>query len=84
MLYEVITLNTAGEADYIALSVDKTQINANSQDVVHIEAQIVDKSGIPVQTKESQIHFQIKGKCRILGVDNGRSDSVQDYSYNFV
>lgn len=62
-------IETASEAAAIQLEVDGS----------HVIAQIVDGRGIPVKTDEREIAFSIEGDARILGVDNGRKDNVQDF-----
>lgn len=72
-------IQSAGEAASIRLTTDKTKLNANGYDVVHIVAQLVDAQGHPVFTTEADVHFDILGDCRLLGVDNGSTRNVQDY-----
>lgn len=38
--------------------------------------------GLPVRSEERELTFDIQGDCRLLGVDNGATDSVQDYQAN--
>ncbi|SHH84591.1 sugar-binding domain-containing protein [Clostridium grantii] len=70
---------TSGKPAGILLTIDKKQLIADGTDVVHVVAQLVDKDDIPVYNKEKEIKFNVKGECRVLGVDNGASSNVQDY-----
>jgi hypothetical protein len=72
-------LSTAGGPATLHLVADKTTLEADGYDVVHLVAQLCDERGVPVRTEEREIHFEIQGNCRLLGVDNGSVDSVQDY-----
>ena len=76
------TLITALEPNAIELSVDNTQLRANGYDVAHIVAQLVDKNGNPVKNNDREITFTINGDVKILGVDNGANDNVQDFQSN--
>lgn len=77
-------LKTASSAVSVFLSADRTQIHANDEDVVHIEAQLMDQSGNPVRTQEHTVTFHVRGDCKVLGVDNGSVLSVQPYQTNQV
>ena len=72
-------LNTAGEVASIQLCADKEVIHVHPDEVVHITAQIVDKEGNKVSEHEEKITFEIEGSASLVGVDNGDTDSVQDY-----
>ena len=61
------------------ISSDKTSLDANGYDVAHIVAQLVDAHGVPVKHVEQEIVFSVDGACRVLGVDNGSVQNVQDY-----
>jgi hypothetical protein len=71
-------LQTAAKPHAISLSVDSSP----KADVVHLVAQIVDSKGVPVRHIEKPIRFSIEGDATILGVDNGATNSVQDYQSN--
>jgi hypothetical protein len=73
---------TAQPPAQVALAVDKQTLVADRYDVVHVEAQLCDAAGTPVRTDERQITFETAGPCRLLGVDNGSTQSVQDYQSN--
>jgi len=75
---------TAGPPVAIQLTADRKSLRADGKDVAHIVAMLVDKSGVPVKTENRQITFDIEGIGRVLGVDNGAVNSVQDYQSNRV
>ncbi|GGG40123.1 glycoside hydrolase family 2 TIM barrel-domain containing protein [Christiangramia forsetii] len=79
-----IQRTTAGPPVAIELSTKNNSIAANSRDVAHIVAQLIDDSGNPVKTQEKKIEFTIEGEAKILGVDNGAGDNVQDYQSNSI
>lgn len=73
------SLRTAGEFAAIEISADQTELKANGYDVSHIVVQLTDAAGIPVRTSDKEVVFKIEGDARLLGVDNGLRDNVQDY-----
>lgn len=78
------TLATSGRAVRIDLSADKTTLNAGSDDVTHVVAQLRDDQGKPVRIQEEEITFGLEGKARFLGVDNGSVNNVQDFQSNRI
>ncbi len=78
------TIVTAGKPTNVKLTVDKSNLDANNDDVAHIVAQLVDEKGNPVKNIEQEITFDIDGDVKLLGVDNGHVNSVQDYQTNKV
>lgn len=72
-------LVTASEPAQIILTADRQTMNANTEDVVHIVAKVVDKDGNQVIDNDINIKFDISGPHRLLGVDNGFNASTQDY-----
>ena len=74
--YELVTARTPASID---LAADKRALAADSYDVAHLIAQLCDENGVPVKVEEREIHFDIQGDCRLLGVENGSVASVQDY-----
>ncbi|MBT4500153.1 MAG: glycoside hydrolase family 2 protein [Gemmatimonadetes bacterium] len=75
-------LETAGDPTQIRLTADRSTLTADFYDVVHLTAQLCDAAGLPVRSEERELTFDIQGDCRLLGVDNGATDSVQDYQAN--
>ena len=39
----------------------------------------MDEAGNPVRNQEREIRFELEGDARILGVDNGAPDNIQDF-----
>ena len=73
------TLNTPEKIAQIALSIDRDTLSANQYDVAHIEAQLLDKNGIPVTHTPTEVQFDIDGPVKLLGIDNGDAANVQGY-----
>jgi hypothetical protein len=77
-------LITAGEPAAISLAVDRRKIQADGTDACHVVAQLVDAEGTPVPTEDRQLTFSIEGEARLLGVDTGAPDNVQDFQSNTI
>lgn len=77
-------IETAGSAHRISLSLDKADLKADAYDVVHIVAQVVDADGVPVKHHDFELNFDVKGDVRILGVDNGSPQNIQDIQSNKI
>ncbi|SFF68352.1 protein of unknown function [Salegentibacter agarivorans] len=76
------SLVTPTQAYAIKLTTENDTLQANAYDVSHVVAQIVDKAGNPIKTKEQNIEFSVEGEAKVLGVDNGSGTNVQDYQSN--
>jgi beta-galactosidase len=66
-LYE---LHTAGKADRISLTVDKTRLTNDWNDVVFVTATVVDANGVPVPDADNLISFDATGAGKIVAVDS--------------
>ena len=72
---------TAGQPAKIQLLADRKAIEADEQDVVHIEVNIQDKENNFVPDASNRIHFKVEGEAKIIAVDNG--DPLNDESYDY-
>ena len=70
---------TAGKPAKIGLHAEKTQLKPDGQDLLYLYFDVLDKSGNWVPTASNQLHFEIEGLARIVGVDNGRQASRERY-----
>ena len=62
---------TTGPAASIRLSADRTEINADGEDVAVLKVEALDKNGRPVPTADSLISFKVSGDGALIGVGNG-------------
>jgi beta-galactosidase len=62
---------TTGAPETIKLTADRTEIDANGEDVSMIRVEVLDKEGRHVPTADNQISFKISGDGTFLGVGNG-------------
>ncbi len=75
------TVHTVGPIRDINLQIDKQIIYTESDSVAHVIAQLEDENGYVITNQEEKIEFEVDGNCKILGVDNGSPDNVQDYQH---
>ena len=64
-------LKTAGRPARVVLSVDKPMLAYAWDDVVYVEATVVDESGVVVPSASDLVTFRVTGPGRIVAVDNG-------------
>ena len=70
---------TAGKPTKIGLHAEKSQLEPDGQDLLYLYFDVLDKDGNWVPTASNQLHFEIEGPARIVGVDNGRQASRERY-----
>jgi len=62
---------TTGEAVAIRLTADRTEINADGEDVAVLKVEVLDKEDRPVPTASNLIGFKVSGAGTLIGVGNG-------------
>jgi beta-galactosidase len=62
---------TTSQPATIRLTTDRTEINADGEDVALIKVEVLDKEGRPVPTAQDMIGFKVEGNGVLLGVGNG-------------
>ena len=72
-------VRTTGAAAAIRLTADRDRIGTGRGDVAHVTVEVLDANGLLVPTAEHEIAFDLRGSGRIIGVDNGRPDSIEPY-----
>jgi Glycoside hydrolase family 2 C-terminal domain 5/F5/8 type C domain/Domain of unknown function (DUF4982) len=72
-------VRTAAAAARVALSADRTSINADGEDLAFLTADIVDANGVFVPTAGNTVNFSVSGPGRLVGVDNGNAISLESY-----
>lgn len=72
-------LQTASEPAQIQLIADRTQINADGEDLSYITVALLDANGVRNPKAENEIHFTINGPGTIAGVGNANPVSLESY-----
>jgi beta-galactosidase len=62
---------TTGETVAIRLTADRTEIDADGEDIAILKVEALDKEGRAVPTASNLIGFRISGEGRLIGVGNG-------------
>jgi beta-galactosidase len=75
-------IKTTGEPASIRLSADRETIHSDARDVVHITVEVLDKEGLVVPTAANRIRFIVRGKGKLIGVDNGNPMDRDSFQLN--
>jgi beta-galactosidase len=62
---------TTGKPASIKLTADRTEINADGEDVAVIRVESLDDQGRQVPTADFQVNFRVRGEGALIGVGNG-------------
>ncbi len=62
---------TTGPAVAIRLAADRTEIDADGEDIAVLTVEAIDKEGSPVPTANNLIDFRVSGEGVLIGVGNG-------------
>jgi beta-galactosidase len=62
---------TTGPTVAIRLTADRTEIDADGEDLVFLTVEALDKEGRPVPTADNLIAFKVSGEGTLIGVGNG-------------
>lgn len=67
---ESVFIQTAEEAKHIRLLADRTELNADGQDLSFVTVEITDNDGVIQPHAAHQLKFKVEGAGEIVGVDN--------------
>jgi beta-galactosidase len=62
---------TTGTTTSIRLTADRTEINADGEDVALVKVEVLDKEGRLVPIADNKLAFKITGAGKLIGVGNG-------------
>jgi beta-galactosidase len=62
---------TTGGPETIRLTADRTEINADGDDVAVLKVEVLDKEGRAIPTAANMISFKVSGEGALIGVGNG-------------
>lgn len=68
-----------GDTARIGLSADKTELNANGEDLIFIEITALDEDGTFVANANNRVFVEVSGAGRLVGLDNGDSTDYEQY-----
>ena len=70
---------TAGKPAKVSVSVDRSTITADGQDLAYVTVKILDKNGNIVPDADNLVNFSVKGAGTLVGVDNGNQISLESF-----
>jgi beta-galactosidase len=62
---------TTGKPESIRLTANRTEIDADGEDIAILRVEVLDKEGRPLPTAENMISFHVTGEGALIGVGNG-------------
>ena len=62
---------TTGKPESIRLTPERTEINADGEDIAILRVEVLDDKGRAIPTADSLINFNVNGEGTLLGVGNG-------------
>jgi beta-galactosidase len=62
---------TTGDPVAIRLTADRTELNADGEDVSVLKVEVLDKEGRAIPTAHNMISFKVSGEGALIGVGNG-------------
>ena len=74
---------TAGKPDHIELIPDRTEIDADGNDLSFITVRIVDKDGNFCPMADDLVKFEIKGPATIAAVGNGNAATTEPFQADY-
>ncbi len=78
---EQIIETTSGPAA-IELSVDRSELKADGDDLSFVTVRIIDSEGRFVSTADNLIEFELAGQGELIAVDNGDATSLESFQEN--
>ena len=75
------TLRTADKPTHIDVSLDRTQLRANAQDLAYVTIALADDNGTPIysQNGDRQVRVRVTGAGELAGMGNGKPDDVSSF-----
>ncbi len=68
-----------GDTATVRLTPDKTQLAANSDDMIFVEIEALDKDGNTVDNANDRVTVTVTGAGRLVGLDNGDATDYDQY-----
>jgi len=62
---------TTGQPESIRLTPDRTEINADGEDIAVLRVEVLDQQGRAIPTADNLITFKVTGEGALIGVGNG-------------
>jgi beta-galactosidase len=73
-------LQTTGDPVRLKLTPDRTEVNADGQDLAFVTVEAVDEKGRAQLNSDLKVHFSVSGAGTLAAVGNGNGQSLDPYS----
>lgn len=75
------TLRTADKPASVDVSLDRTQLRANAQDLAYVTVALVDDNGTPIynQRDDRRVNVRVVGAGELAGMGNGKPNDVSSF-----
>jgi len=77
------TIVTAGEPHHLELIPDRTEIDADGNDLSFVTVKVVDENGNFCPLADNLINFKIEGPASIAAVGNGNAATTEPFQANY-
>ncbi|MFY0625814.1 MAG: DUF4982 domain-containing protein [Reichenbachiella sp.] len=77
------SITTAGAPAKISLSVDRSEISADGNDLAYVTIKIEDKDGNLCPMADNLVNFSTKGAGSLIAVDNGNASTTEPFQANY-
>jgi len=74
---------TAGKPHHLELTPDRTEIDADGNDLSFITVKVVDKEGNFCPLADNLVNFEISGPATIAAVGNGNAATTEPFQANY-
>ena len=68
---------TTGQAASIRLTPDRTEIDADGEDIAILRVEVLDQQGRPIPTASNKLAFKVTGNGILIGVGNGNPNCLE-------
>lgn len=73
------TLRTAGQDNHISLSLTKSKLRSNGEDIALVKIALTDKDGIVKSSEDREVRVQVSGAGELINLGSARSYQDEDF-----
>ncbi|MGE5944773.1 MAG: glycoside hydrolase family 2 TIM barrel-domain containing protein [Flavobacteriales bacterium] len=76
-------LNTSGSVVNMQIEVDKTSVNPNNKEIIHLDVTLMDEQGNRVPNKNHEVIVEVSGPAKLIGLESGDVSSHENYQAHY-
>ncbi|MDW7695226.1 beta-galactosidase GalB [Flammeovirgaceae bacterium SG7u.111] len=76
-------ITTAGKPAKVTLSVDRSEIDADGNDLAYVTVRIEDKNGNLCPMADNLVTFEVAGEGSLIAVDNGNAATTESFQASY-